>query len=369
MAVIGLSGKRSPEDDGVGKSCLCSRLVNPAEHEYELIGDDHSSVYSHQEFQQKVINGDHFLYHGSAERKFPNVTVEVNVVEHTEILDGGADGKGANPEPFVPPNYKSYDDRVLSSKLSSSGKRVYKSHKDTCNASADKSRSQTFPSEWKPSHYVLVLDPTTSPSSQARQRALVARLCSSLGKRCEKAVLAITKCDKLPPEEVAVKERENEGMSAMLQVPVMCVSATQNININELVLQLANRGKSAKSAPIPSYATSELMQRRLIEDATLVLAKAMKRRILKFETVWETAEKELASESAFLQVCSLAGRGAGRGAFQERLLEIKLDVVKAMVKEEARQASKDDYGAVAAHLLVQRADDIKQSLSEHPEFA
>lgn len=367
--MAGLSGSRAPGEEGVGKSCLCSRLVRPKADEYSASQDDHSSVYTHREFQQSIINGDHFLYHGSGERRFPangNMTVDVHVVEHTEILDGGDTGNRTNPQPFTPPNYKTYDDRVLTRSLTSSGKRAYRSHAYTARGLT----SLSFPAEFRPTHYVLVLDPTTSLASYQRQKALVARLCSSMGKRCEKAVLAITKCDKLADDEVMTKEREYEGLSSMFQVPVICVSAHKNINIDELVLQLVSRGsKSAKGITIPSYTTSSLNRSRMIEDAQLALARLMKRRVLKFELEWKAVQVDLHREASYCHLCNLAGTDAARAVFQERLLEIKLDAVKALVREEAKQANKDDYGAIAAHLLVQKADDIKLALSEHPEFA
>ncbi|XP_065174916.1 uncharacterized protein LOC135804869 [Sycon ciliatum] len=367
VVVIGLSGRDAGEE-GVGKSCLCTRLVNPGVDQYDAVGEAHSSVYTHREFQQNIINGDHFLFYGTGERRLPGVTVDLQVVEHTEILDGGKDGKVASPKPFSPPGLRRYSDRALATKLSSAGKKVYSNHARTSRGITQQPHA-SFPGEFRPTHYILVMDPTASSNSQQRQRALIALLCSSLGSNTRKAVIAVSKCDRLSADKIATMERENEHLSKMLQVPVMCVSASKNININELVLLLSTRGRGRTFRGGPPYADTELAMKRQTDDAKVALTSLLRQRVTVFEVEWKSVQAELNQEQPFYVTCYLAGVQTARTLFQERLLEIKLDAVKAIVKEEARQSNNSEYGALAASLLMEKARDIEQSLSSHPEFA
>ena len=375
VSILGLSGKRDDGVPGIGKSCLCSRMINGAADDYASVGEEHSSVYSHRHFQDKVINGDHFLYHGFAEKRFDGgLTVDLHVIEQTEILDAES-----GQMPFQPPNYRIYDERALAPTLtsSSSGKQAYYNHADTHSASQTRSR-QAFPSDKRVAAYVLVYDPTCPAGRRQQQKLLLAQLSQALGRRREKTVLVISKCDKFSADDLRKLEREHDELARNLKLPLggIGVSARTGVNVDELIQFLAIRvagklkpGPSVPGSSAKRYTDAAVVRQKAVEKSIEAWAGLVRAKVTKFDKHWPELRYEVKDNAVFKKMCQLNGLEEARKVFLGHLLEIKIDEIKKKVLADPSLGAKgSDYGLAASQLLLSHAASIEQALIEHPEF-
>lgn len=87
IRVLGLSrgqGHEFKSGEGVGKSCLCYRFLNPG---YDDYISNHPSILALHEFESPAVNNVHFLFWGTALQDFQcgkgTLTAKIHVVENT----------------------------------------------------------------------------------------------------------------------------------------------------------------------------------------------------------------------------------------------------------------------------------------------
>ena len=364
VSVVGLSGARGDGVNGVGKSALCARFVHPAHDQFELVRDDHDSVYSACHFRQAILNNDHFLYHGRAERRCNGTLVELHVVEQTEILDAENCHK-----PFASTAYAPYADRALAKSLSSPGKLMYGTSSGTRGTGSQPVRRQTcFPTPFKVKAYVLVFDPTAEEKRRQHQQFLLASLAMKLKqmKRLDRAVVAVTKCDTIPADQLAQMHKEHQELSRYLQLPVLSVSAWDDVNIDTIVHFLAHRAGRIRGAPppAPSYSESLAEKQRQVADVMAQWRAVLESTVTSFDTKWAQVQYAQKSESVYKQVLDTCGMDEAKRAFTQRLLEIRVGEARQAVVTQANHVSTAEYDGV----VEGQTKTLGRDLAEHGDF-
>lgn len=117
IVVLGVSGPTQVRGDlGVGKSCLCNRFVRPHKDEFYL---EHINVISQSDFSGRIVNNDHFIYWGDAQKMMDGHETVFRIMEQTEFIDDSSfmPLRGSNTRPYIK--------RAAETKLSSSEKLMY----------------------------------------------------------------------------------------------------------------------------------------------------------------------------------------------------------------------------------------------------
>ena len=181
---------------GTGKSCLCFRLANPGFDNYVA---NHPSVFSQHEFDEDVINHNHFLYWGSPFKSYPVKNAEVGVRWH--IIEQTVLYEDISQVPFnysiKPDRLDNYIKRILGS-LESSGKMSYYSRDSMLDGLCCGQKRQDYPQgiTKKPRGFVVVFDASLSGNDLAYQCKRLEPILQSLTKHRKKFIIVVTKRDR-----------------------------------------------------------------------------------------------------------------------------------------------------------------------------
>ena len=233
VSVLGLSrlsGEKFSSHQGVGKSCLCYRLMYP---DYDDYIEDHRSLLALYEFQSDVINRENFIYWGSTTKTY-NTKVSSQKV-HFEVLEHTVFYQDITEEPFKTKlctlTVDGYITEALSrAPLESRGKVSYKNRDLIC--LPQEYKSVVFPPGSMGKHqrgFVLVIDVSDSgPKFDLRLRT-TEKMVIQLTKQKLKFLVAATKRDEAYSTSL---EKINE-LARVRNFALIECSAKSNVNVSE----------------------------------------------------------------------------------------------------------------------------------------
>ena len=280
--------------EGTGKSWLCSRLVQPSHDDFSRntlsSRDAHCSKVSPTAFCSEIVNGDHFLYHGrrtvTTESPTAHIKVDVNVIEHTTLV-----GKDLAPYP----SKLGYVERAAAKRFTTAMKQTTKrryingvqvAETSPAKGSTGKDEVPTLPSSGAVNVHLLLYDATLQRSGASGvQWRLLLKIVEKL-KAAGQFMIVLTKGDELEPHEI---ELARSDISTLLEeakckgsskVPVMVVSAKDNVGIARLLQYVIHLGK-VKLRQIPSAIAYDvaLKHQRATEERAIVDMKNFLRRL------------------------------------------------------------------------------------------
>ena len=193
VCVVGLSGYDIQEKRlfGVGKSCFCNRLVKLTEDDYYK---DHASIFSTSDFVGSVLNSDHFLYWGTAERILDNSQKgRIRIIEHTEFIDDASYSPLSRGGQLVP-----YSKRATATKIVSSGKMMYISRDQV--ALQSEFEELQMDEKIQVDAFVCIYDVSVMlsrcPNFIDLQEEVLSNLIAHIHKAKKPVVVVASKCDK-----------------------------------------------------------------------------------------------------------------------------------------------------------------------------
>lgn len=233
VCVTGLSGYDIQEKHlfGVGKSCLCNRIVRPAQDDYDT---DHHSVFSTSDFVGSVLNNDHFLYWGKTEKCFDDSTkIIFKLIEQTEFIDDASYAplsKGGTLLPYVK--------RATATKLLSPGKLMYISRDQVALQSEFDQVHMDGEGKFQVDGFICVYDVSSAISQKLNyidlQEEVLSNLLSHITKAKKPVVIVATKCDDC--DESILQRAHNFASQRKIHIPIVECSADEVVNI-DLILQ------------------------------------------------------------------------------------------------------------------------------------
>ncbi|KAK0399151.1 hypothetical protein QR680_002921 [Steinernema hermaphroditum] len=247
VAVVGLSGPDSIKGAaGVGKSLLCNRFVRP---NFGDFYEDHISTLSQTDFGgSPVINSDHWLYWGEGELETEDLmhgkTTHVRVIEQTEFLDDETFDTISSGS--LPP----YSKRATKTKLESRDKLMYIC-KEQLGLETDFDQRVLPEGKTNVDAFIVVFDVSPVPHrSLDRQIDVLAPILTNVLKTKKPAFLAATKCDRsdgngLKALQRLLQRKEFKGVN----IPVVEVSALENVNVTELLSLVAHTVDKCRCRP------------------------------------------------------------------------------------------------------------------------
>lgn len=226
ISVVGLSGYDIQEKQlySIGKSCLCNRLIQPAQDEYNT---DHTSIFSTSDFVGSVLNSDHFLYWGTIDKTVDKGEVKFRIIEHTELIDDSSYAPLSKGGELVP-----YTKRATATKLVSPGKMMYISRDQVALQSEFEEKSMD--EKVQVDAFICVYDVSiTKPRGTNHldlQEEVLSILLSYISKSKKPVIIVATKCDKT--EEQILQRAHNYVNTKKLTVPLIESSADLFVNID-----------------------------------------------------------------------------------------------------------------------------------------
>ncbi|PIK42842.1 putative rho GTPase-activating protein 35 [Apostichopus japonicus] len=237
IVVLGVSGPTQVRGDlGVGKSCLCNRFVRPHKDEFYL---EHINVISQSDFSGRIVNNDHFIYWGDAQKVMDGHETVFRIMEQTEFIDDSSfmPLRGSNTRPYIK--------RAAETKLSSSEKLMYIC-KDQVGDDLGYSQKLLPEGKFQVDGFIIVFD-----VSRVRNRTLESQMefLSKLHQQVHKAkkptIMVATKCDN--SEEICL--RECKQLANKLKLTLIETSATLGVNVDLPFLLLAAQIDKSRSKP------------------------------------------------------------------------------------------------------------------------
>lgn len=251
VCVVGLSGYDIQEKRlfGVGKSCFCNRLVRLGEDDYY---QNHASIFSTSDFVGSVLNSDHFLYWGTAERTLENSQKgRIRIIEHTEFIDDASYSPLSRGGQLVP-----YTKRATSTKIVSPGKMMYINRDQV--ALESEFEAENMDDKLQVDAFVLIYDVSKmlsrSPNYIDLQEEVLSNLLAHINKAKKPVVFVATKCDK---SDTNVLHRAQQFVnSKKILTPLVESSAELVVNIDNAfnsIWQILESPKSKIRPKVLSY--------------------------------------------------------------------------------------------------------------------
>ncbi|XP_066925474.1 rho GTPase-activating protein 5-like [Clytia hemisphaerica] len=260
ICVVGLSGYDNQEKRlyGVGKSCFCNRLVRPAQDEYYT---DHASVFSTSDFVGTVLNSDHFLYWGTAERNIENAETKgrIKIIEHTEFIDDASYSPLSKGGQLA-----AYTKRATSAKISSSGKMMYISRDQV--ALQNEFEEKQMEEKLQVDAFVCIYDVSTMLSKRTHyiqlQEEVLSNLLSNIAKTKKPAIIVASKCDK--GDTQILQRAQNFVTNKKLNTQLVESSSELDVNVDyafQVLWSLLDTKNKHRVKPKPlSYQEGLLIQ-------------------------------------------------------------------------------------------------------------
>lgn len=264
--VVGLSNNSKEPfgtRPGVGKSCLCFRFSYPGHDNYIKC---HPSLLALHEFENPVVNHNHFIYWGSPLKAFPvkggEVRVRFHVIEQTVFY------QDITSLPFniitCPDNLDHYCRRI-GGPIESPGKHSYYSRDDI--VSTENYVKLQYPQNMTrvARGYVVAFDVSLMGEDFDMQCKRAEHVLNYLSKQKKKFVIAATKrdaCKSQTPGLEKVYELQKKYHTIVVET-----SAHDDLNVNEVFRILAHRLLSKKiqglSDKVQHY--NEAAQQKLLQ--------------------------------------------------------------------------------------------------------
>ena len=396
----------SPEGfvDGVGKSCLCNRFVRP-----EAYSEDHQrdwSRVSEEEWSENpVLNGDHFVYWGAANKHLPDKSrVRFQVVEQTEFYyssaaarrssdeeeeesgsDDDADKADQKADKGLVPHFS--EDSYLFRASATHFQSQKAAGKMACRLKAVdaavrmssgpvRAATQLFPNEefgGKKSMgvygFICVFDPTLEGELMQRQLTFLSQLLPNLVKTKRKVVIACVKCDAV--EDHAIRFGSKLSNYALKKtVPFYEVSARDSVNVDDIFFALISPPKKNKNS-VGRNGSSATSYREILDSRKGDLNRAkdgfrkhLQLIVTEFSSTWSSKLPLLKMDHSYQSVKHLSGSEADAillKLFQLRLIEIKLtEASKQFGNSIAKKADKEKSKQYQVYL--------KEAFGGHPDL-
>ena len=226
VCVVGLSGYDIQEKRlfGVGKSCFCNRLVRLNEDDYNK---DHASIFSTVDFVGSVLNGDHFLYWGTAERILDNSQKgRIQVIEHTEFIDDASYSPLSRGGQLVP-----YSKRATATKIFSSGKMMYISRDQV--ALQSEFEEKRMDEKLQADAFICIYDVSTmltrSPNYLDLQEEVLSNLIMHIHKAKKPVVVVASKCDESDSQTL---QRAQHFVNSNKQITTQLIESSAELVVN-----------------------------------------------------------------------------------------------------------------------------------------
>lgn len=264
VCVLGLSrGERLSfhSGEGVGKSCLCYRLMHPGHDEYV---QDHPSLLALHEFESSVINNDHFVYWGSSTQVFARSgkerPVAIHVVENTVFYED-VTSLPFNSQRSQPDDVNKYVRRAIAY-LESPGKVSYCT-RDSIGLQDDSYQAQQYPSNINSLSrgYLIAVDVSLTGVAFDAQMQRVEKMLPLLRKK-KGLILVATKRDNYSATslEILKEFKKKQGIT------LIETSAHSNYNVAAAFRAVAAKVVSER-VEVPSF--EEAAQAQLLEKTRL----------------------------------------------------------------------------------------------------
>lgn len=396
--------------DGIGKSCLCNRFVRSEAYSEEH-QQDCSEVSQDEWTKNPVLNGDHFIYWGAANKHLPDKTrVRFQVVEQTEFYKSHAATPSSDEEEEEYIHYRkrrssreekdtSASEQDIDGRLTphsaqedyisrasavhfrskQAGKMAYrlKATETAVRMTSGPVRSATqlFPNEdfsAKKSMgiygFICVFDPTLEGEYMQRQLNYLSQLLPALVKTKRKVVIACVKCDAV--EDHAIRFGSKLSSYALKKtIPFFEVSARDSVNINDVFFSLISTPKKSKnghrnSTGYTSYREIIDSRKGDVNRAKDAFRKFLQLTVTDFSSTWNDTLPLLKIDRSYQSIKQIAGSEADEillKLFQLRLIEIKLlEASKQYGNSLAKKADKEQSKQYQVYL--------KEAFTSHPDL-
>ncbi|XP_071853584.1 rho GTPase-activating protein 5-like isoform X4 [Apostichopus japonicus] len=359
IVVLGVSGPTQVRGDlGVGKSCLCNRFVRPHKDEFYL---EHINVISQSDFSGRIVNNDHFIYWGDAQKVMDGHETVFRIMEQTEFIDDSSfmPLRGSNTRPYIK--------RAAETKLSSSEKLMYIC-KDQVGDDLGYSQKLLPEGKFQVDGFIIVFD-----VSRVRNRTLESQMefLSKLHQQVHKAkkptIMVATKCDN--SEEICL--RECKQLANKLKLTLIETSATLGVNVDLPFLLLAAQIDKSRSKPKEiSFNDANRKftdQLRLATDQYLEL---LTQEVTDYHNVFLTKKKSFENGEIYRSYIRLAGTAEARKQFRNHTKRLK---------QKLQQRKMEQYFERLPGALQELLPDLKSingrdwaacrdALKDHPAF-
>ena len=325
VSVIGsVSPESYGESEGVGKSCLCNRLVRPAADDFY---EEHKSLLSLSDHNSRVVNGDHFLFWGTTAFHFNGVSSALSVVEQTEFfLDETlrpSDSSQKYLKRAVATHLKGHDKLAYYSKLQLGFEEDYP--------------MVHMPSDVFINAFIICYDVSSAQQSNRDiQDNNVKKLASELTKLSKPFIVAATKMDVVDVDLLShlydlVSNNRNFKHSVVVET-----SAKLNVNIEiaaMVIASLVQKPSCANKLRIPKY--SEAFQRQQLKDRSL--SDSYNRQLLSFAPkwtyTWENCETALVKSESYLAFVERFGRSEAKSIFLQHIELLKSQAANILIRQ------------------------------------
>nr|XP_018670541.1 rho GTPase-activating protein 35 isoform X1 [Ciona intestinalis]XP_026693614.1 rho GTPase-activating protein 35 isoform X2 [Ciona intestinalis] len=319
IAVVGLSGTEQIKgESGVGKSCLCNRFVREEADNYY---PDHTSVLSQSDFGGRVVNNDHFLFWGDVTKKDDSgIDYKFNVIEQTEFIDD------QSYQPHRSSSNQLYVKRCAQTKISSAEKMMYIC---TDQLAIESDFDVKLMPEGKVviDGFILCFDVSfVKYRTIDDQVRFVQNVYHYLAKTKKPILFALTKCDEAlnPFVAEAMKFAASCGGKRSSGIPVVETSASENINVTQAFLNLAQLiDKSRSKSKIASFEDAAQVRKELLKDAKKKLETLLAHTVVKYDESWTTARKTLENELDYQRFVDLEGKNAASKIFRKHVNRLR----------------------------------------------
>ena len=325
VCVVGLSGNDVHDKRlyGVGKSCFCNRFVKPAQDDYY---PEHRSVFTTSEFFGGVLNGDQFLYWGSVEKCYDEVSITFKVVEQTEFIDDVSNQpltKGGQLQP--------YQKRASAVKLTSTGKLMYICRDQVALQSEYEQIQMDRDGRFNVDGFICVYDASTAlndhvNNSEIQEKTLTA-LLANIQKTKKPVVVVATKCDM--SSEETLQKAHSFVSNKKIPTPLVESSALNDININltfQALSQLIETKNRHMHRPrLISYSEGLNLKKERIDSIDKAFLTLVKGSITKskMRLTWIAFQTEERDNQIFLQYAECHGSNEAKAVFLQQVKKVK----------------------------------------------
>lgn len=325
VCVVGLSGYDIDEKRlyGVGKSCFCNRFVRPEQDDYY---PEHRSVFSTPEFFGSVINGDQFLYWGSVDQCYDEVTLTTfKVVEQTEFIDDVSNlplTKGGT--------LTTYQKRACNTKLVSQGKIKYICRDQVALQDEYDQIQMDRDGKFNVDGFICIYDVSKDlnehiNNSEIQERTLSA-LLTNIQKTKKPVIVVATKCDE--SSEETLQKAHAFVSHRKLPTPLVESSSIKNINVSssfQFLSQLIDTKNRSLRSRISSYSEGVTQKNELqknIENSYITLLKNAIT-ITKMKLTWNDFKSDNKNNEFFIKYTEMCGSYEAKQVFQQQVKKVK----------------------------------------------
>uniref|UniRef100_UPI00359027CB rho GTPase-activating protein 5-like n=1 Tax=Myxine glutinosa TaxID=7769 RepID=UPI00359027CB len=344
IAVVGLSGtEKEKGTSGVGKSCLCNRFIRQnADDFYEV----HTSLISQSDFGGRVVNNDHFLYWGEAQRIDEGCVYTFRVVEQTEFIDD------ATFQPHRSTNLQPYFKRAAATKLCSAEKLMYICT-DQLGIEQDFEQKQMPDGKLNIDGFLLCCDVSLVPSRKLDcQLNFISNLQKQLLKTKKPVLLVATKCDVVV--EQFIRDLQHCLSRGKMTIPIIEISAFDNINVELAFVALAQMIDKTRGKPkIIPFAEAARQQKEIVAAAAEKFSELLAEKVLDLNAEWRKEKMTIEANKDFQEYVFLKGEKYAKDLFRKHIKHLRDEFVFRKKREYKKSFSK------ACEVLIPDLDEVE----------